>query len=93
MSMVVKRNRSLQEFDSGKIRRAVEAAARDAGLPEMRVRDLVESVSRKAVLKYQWEPELSSSALRDEILRLMDESEPSASRRWRNFERVYKGLT
>jgi transcriptional regulator NrdR family protein len=93
MSMVVKKNLQLQDFDSGKIRRAIEAAARDAGLPELRVMDLVENVSRKAVIKYQWEPEVRTSALRDEILRLMDESEPAASRRWRNFERVYKGLT
>lgn len=93
MSMVEKRNRSLQEFDSGKIQLAIEAAARDAGLPEMRVRDLVEGISRKLSLKYQWEPQVSSRELRDEILRLMDEAEPAASRRWRHHERAYKGQT
>jgi transcriptional regulator NrdR family protein len=91
MTMVLKRNQSLQEFDSGKIMRSIEAAARDASLPEMRVSDLVERISRKTVVKHQWEPQVPTSAIREEILRLMDEAEPAASRQWRNFERTHKG--
>jgi transcriptional regulator NrdR family protein len=93
MSLVEKRNRSLQEFDPVKIRSAIEAAARDAGLPEMRVIDLVEHISRRMAVKYQWEREVPSSVLRYEILRLMDEAEPAVSRRWRLHEKAFKGLT
>jgi transcriptional regulator NrdR family protein len=90
MTMVLKRNKSLQDFDSGKIRRAIEAAAREASLPEKRVSDLVEGISRRTAVKYQWEPQVPTSAIREDILRMMDETEPAAARLWRVFERTHK---
>lgn len=90
MGKVTKKDLSAQDFDGDKIRRSVEAAARGAGLPEMRVRDLVEAVSRRAARRYQWEHGMSTGAIREEILRLLDEAEPAASRQWRLFETARK---
>ncbi len=92
MTYVVKRNSKRQRFDANKIRRSIRAAARDARLPEERVKGLVEQVSKGVIDCARCEPRIRSVMIRASILNELDTAAPMAARAWRDFDRRTKGV-
>jgi transcriptional regulator NrdR family protein len=93
MTTVVKRDNKKERFDEKKIRHSIEAAAREAKLPEGKVRRLADEASRNMIDYAKKEKEIRSSTIRENILNRLDTSAPDVSRAWRDFDRRTKGLT
>jgi len=92
MSAVVKRNGRRQKFDEKKLRRSVDKAAAEAGIPDKRRLDLVDSVSVAVVSSLKGKMEIHAGDLREIVLARLDRSEPLVARHWRDFDRETKGL-
>jgi len=93
MTTVVKRDSSKEKFEERKIRRSIEAAARDAKLPEDKVKRLEENVARNIIDYARKEKEIRSATIRENILNKLDVTAPEVSRAWRDYDRRTKGLT
>ena len=92
MSAVVKRNGRRQKFDERKLRRSVDKAAAEAGIPENRRMGLVDSVSIAIVTSLKGKKEIPAGDIREIVLARLDRSEPLVARHWRDFDRETKGL-
>ena len=92
MSAVVKRNGRRQKFDEKKLRRSVEKAASEAGIPEKRRLGLADSVSIAVVTSLKGKKEIPAQDIREMVLARLDRSEPLVARHWRDFDRETKGL-
>jgi transcriptional regulator NrdR family protein len=92
MTMVVKRNGKKEKFEESKIRMSIEAAAREANLPEEKVKRLVEDFSKNIIQYAQKEKEIRSATIRENILDKLDHTAPEVSRAWRDHDRRTKGL-
>ena len=92
MTYVVKRDNKRQRFDENKIKRSIRAAAREAKLPEARVKQLVKEVSKNIIDCALCEKEIRSVMLRASILNELDTAAPAAARAWRDFDRRTKGV-
>jgi len=92
MTIVVKRDGKREAFDEQKVRRAIEAAARDARMPPENVGGLSEEASGNIIDYVRKEKEIRSSTIREGVLNRLDTSAPQVSRAWRDFDRRNKGL-
>jgi len=92
MTYVVKRDNKRQRFDANKIQRSIRAAAREAKLPEARVKQLVKEVSKNIIDSALCEKEIRSVMLRASILNELDTAAPAVARAWRDFDRRTKGV-
>ncbi len=85
---VIRRDGSKEPFDEGKIRRAIEASAREAGLPPERVAAVVNQVANVVLAFAAPKEEISTLDIRGKTLSLLDEMEPSVSAAWRRFDKA-----
>jgi len=92
MSIVVKRDGKREKFDSGKIKRSIENAAREADIPEDRRKALQRTVAKNIIRSGSNDKEVRSTELRDRILLKLDSEEPRVARSWRDHDREAKGL-
>lgn len=92
MTIIVKRDGKKEKFEERKVERSIEAAAREAKLPEDRVRRLVEDVSKNIIGSARKDKEVRSASLREAVLEKLDITAPEVSRAWRDFDRRTKGL-
>ena len=93
ITIVVKRDSKKERFDETKLKSSIEAAAREAKLPENRVKSLVEEVSKNIIDYARKEKNIRASLLRETILNKLDVAAPDVSRTWRDYDRRTKGLT
>lgn len=93
MTKVVKRNNKKENFDEKKITMAIEAAAKEAKLPEHKIRRLMETGSKNIIQYASKEKEIRSSTIRENILNKLDVDEPAVSRSWRDYDRRVKGIS
>lgn len=87
MADVIKRNASLQAFSEQKIKKSIEAAAREAKLPEHRIKQVVEEASKGPLSLLRETKAVETRAIREKILSKLDVIEPSVSEAWRAFDR------
>jgi len=92
MTVVVKRNRKRQKFEPGKLRRSIDRACAEAGLPSSKRKDLVEKVVREIVAIVDGQSLVRSVVLREWVLYRLDKAAPSVSRCWRDHDRETKGI-
>ncbi|MDO8474467.1 MAG: ATP cone domain-containing protein [bacterium] len=90
-TQVIKKDGSKQPFDVEKIKRAIEGAAREAGLPEERISQVVREVSEAVISQTgarddSSEKEIASSEIKAMILNELDRVDPSVSAAWRTYE-------
>ncbi len=85
---VIRRDGSKEPFDDNKIRRAIEAAAREAGLSPDRVTAVVNQVANVVLTFAAPREEITTLEIRGKILALLDELEPSVSAAWRRFDKA-----
>lgn len=93
MTTVVKRDNTRETFNEKKLWTSIEAAARDAKLPEDRLKRLEDTVAKNIINKARKEKEIMSTTIREDILSRLDAAAPEVSRAWRDFDRRTKGLT
>lgn len=86
-TQVIKADGSKQPFDEGKLRRSIEAAARDANLPEQRVEEVAAQVFRTALDAAGGKEEIATSEIKETILNELDRVEPLVAEAWRAYDR------
>jgi transcriptional regulator NrdR family protein len=85
-TQVVKKDGSKQPFDSEKIKRAVEGAAQEAGLPDDKVLQIATEVSGIVAEWANAQEQVATSEIKSMILNELDKVEPSVSAAWRAYE-------
>jgi transcriptional repressor NrdR len=85
-TQVIKRDGSKQPFDPEKIKRAIEGAAREAGVPDDKVLQVATEVSNVVMERTGAQEEIATSELKSIILEELDRVEPSVSAAWRTYE-------
>ncbi len=85
---VIRRDGSKEPFDEGKIRRAIEASAREAVLSPERVTAVVNQVSNVVLAFAAPKEDISTLDIRAKVLALLDEVEPAVSAAWRRFDKA-----
>ena len=89
---VIKNDGSEGPFDESKIRKSIETAAKEAGLPDGRIEELVEQVTGVAVGLAEGKEKIATSELRESILSKLDEVEPAVSEAWRKHDETKGGV-
>ncbi len=92
MTVVLKRNRRRQKFELKKLRRSIEKASVEAGIPPARRKTLVEKVVREVVAIAGGQDRVRSVVIREWVLYRLDRAAPAVSRCWRDHDREKKGI-
>ena len=85
MGSVIKRGGKRQAFSGSKIKRAVEKAARDAGISSLKIKELVKDVAEPVIKLYK-NKSVKSTILRKSILRRLERRAKAAVSAWRRYE-------
>lgn len=85
-TQVIKKDGSKQPFDAEKIRRAIEGAAQEAGLPGEQASQVATQVSGIVVERAGAQEEIATSEIKSMILDELDKAEPTVSAAWRAYE-------
>jgi transcriptional regulator NrdR family protein len=88
---VQKRKGYQEEFQVEKLRRSIENAARDAGLPEDKVFQVVEEISSYVLENIKDLEFVDTQSLRTLILNKLDEIYPEVANSWRKYDKEVKG--
>jgi transcriptional regulator NrdR family protein len=88
---VQKRKGYQEEFQVEKLRRSIENAARDAGLPEDKVFQVVEEISSFVLENIKDLEFVDTQSLRTLILNKLDEIYPEVANAWRKYDKEVKG--
>ncbi|TSC62074.1 MAG: hypothetical protein G01um101448_1207 [Parcubacteria group bacterium Gr01-1014_48] len=86
---VVKRDGTREPFDAQKIQHSIEAAAQDAGLPQMRTDEIVRSMQDSLEKWFEDKEDVPSNEIREKVLAHLDEIEPSVSAAWRAYDQEH----
>lgn len=86
MGQVIKRSGKKQAFSSAKIRRAIDRAAREAGLSGGKRHELAQ-VAKHIIEKYMKRKLIKATEIRKSILRILDRRARGAAQAWRRFDR------
>jgi transcriptional repressor NrdR len=92
MTVMIKRNGRRERFDPAKLRKAIAAAANEAGLPVDRCEALVDELTDEVAREVLAKGEVRAVELRERILARLDRAEPRLARAWRDYDREAKGL-
>jgi transcriptional regulator NrdR family protein len=88
---VQKRKGYQEEFQVEKLRRSIENAARDAGLPENKIFQVVEEISSYVLENIKDLESVDTQSLRTLILNKLDETYPEVANSWRKYDKEVKG--
>jgi len=87
---VIKRDGGHQAFSEKKVRKSIEAAAKEAKVPRKRTREVVDDASREPLNLSKGTTPIETKSIREIILARLDTIEPSVSEAWRAFDRKRK---
>jgi transcriptional regulator NrdR family protein len=87
---VIKRDASRQPFSEQKLRRSIEAAAKEAKVSAQRIKQIVDDASREVLSLAKGTIPLETKTIREKILSKLDTIESSVSEAWRAFDRKRK---
>jgi transcriptional regulator NrdR family protein len=90
---VIKRDGTRVPFDIDKIRKAVLAAAGDAGLTEDNAQSAASKVVSTVLQYTSNQDEIFTDELRNLILGELDELAPRVSELWREYDQKNKGIS
>ncbi len=88
MTDVIKTDGKRESFNIEKIRRSIEAAARETHISDDRRRDVINRVLEITREMAEKNSTIKTRDLRDRILRELDTLEPSISKSWRAYEQT-----
>ena len=83
---VIKRDGSKEPFDSGKIKNAIRAAAKGAGVEEDKANAIVEQVTISVVQAVAGTEEVATTEIKEKALAQLDAIEPSIADAWRQYD-------
>ena len=83
---VIKKDGTKVPFDAEKIKKAIAAAADQAGVSEERKNEVIIQVAAKAVQMVEEKEEVTTAEIREKVLGDLDETEPSISEAWRKYD-------
>lgn len=83
---VIKKDGTREPFDAEKIRKSIDAAAKQTALPEERREEVVEQVSAMVIPMTEEKEEIATSEIKEKILSELDRVEPTVSAAWREYE-------
>ena len=83
---VIKKDGRREPFDGDKIRRSIQAASRDAGLPEERITVITDRIAESAIQFAADKDEVTTGELRERILTELNDVEPSVADAWRRHD-------
>lgn len=87
---VIKKDGTKEPFDAEKIKKAIAAAAQQAGLSEERKNEVVEQVAAAAIQMVEEKEEITTSEIKEKILSELDRIESSVSEAWRKYDQEKK---
>lgn len=87
MGVVIKRSGKKQAFSGEKIKKAVEKAARDAGISGLKKNNLIKEVAVPVINLYKKKRAVKAVDLRKSILKRLGRRAKSAVAAWRRFEK------
>lgn len=87
MTEVIKKNGSREDFSEAKLRRSIEAAAREAKVPELRISPLVNDAAREPLALAKGKLPLEARIIRNKVLSRLDATAPPVAEAWRAFDR------
>jgi transcriptional regulator NrdR family protein len=88
---VVKRHGGTEKFDKDKLRKAVKAAAEEAGLMGEKLKEVVDETISEVMEFLSDKERVHSAAIRDAVLMHLDKAEAAVAKAWRQHESEYKG--
>ncbi|OIO80450.1 hypothetical protein AUJ84_03240 [Candidatus Pacearchaeota archaeon CG1_02_32_132] len=86
MGSVIKRDGKKQTFMPGKIRKAVDLSAKDAGLNPGKRKELIRDVAEPVIRHYK-NKRVRASVLRKSLIGRLDRRAKSVSAAWRRHDR------
>ncbi|MBI4116758.1 hypothetical protein HY449_03380 [Candidatus Pacearchaeota archaeon] len=87
MGVVIKRNGKAQAFSGEKIKKAVEKAAKDAGISSLKRNELIQEVAVPVINLYKNKRAVKAVELRKSILKRLGRRAKSAVSAWRRYEK------
>ena len=87
--VVIKRGGKTQKFSPGKIKKAIEKTAKDAGLSSAKRKELLKEVALPIIKLYK-NKRVKSTQIRSSILRRLSTRTKSAVAAWRRYEKRKK---
>lgn len=86
VNMVTKRDGSEEPFNEDKIKNAILAAAKAAGIAADQQSRIAKEVSEKTADFFEAEEEITTDEIREKVLSLLDALEPKVSEAWRKYD-------
>jgi transcriptional regulator NrdR family protein len=90
MIEVIKRDGTRQPFSEQKLRNSIENAAREAEIPDSRIKRVVSDAAREPLEMAKGTKPLETKTIRDKVLGRLDKIEPSVAEAWRGFDGTKK---
>lgn len=87
MGVVIKRGGKKQVFSGGKIKSAIEKAAKDAGISSLRRNELVKEVAVPVIDLYKGKRAVKAVELRRSILKRLQSRAKSVVSAWQKYEK------
>jgi len=85
-NFVVKKDGTKEPFEAEKIRRAISAAGREAGVDEGRINEVASQVVNSVMEMAGAKEEIATSEIKEKVLGELDAIEPAISEAWRKYE-------
>ena len=91
MGQVIKRGgKKRQVFNSAKIRKSIQKAAKDVKFSPTKIKELVKEVSNAVIKQYKGKRVVKSIVLRKSILGRLDRRVKSIASAWKRYEKRRK---
>jgi transcriptional regulator NrdR family protein len=87
MTKIIKKDNKKEAFDADKLRKSIEAAARDSEISEERAKEVTDNVAKIVIEMVEKEKEIGTQSIRKMILKELDSAEPAVSEAWRNYDK------
>jgi transcriptional regulator NrdR family protein len=89
---VIKKGKKKEAFDADKLRKSIEAAARESEISEEKAKEVTENVAKTVIEMAEKEKEIETHVIRERILKELDSAEPAVSEAWRNYDKNKRKL-
>ena len=87
MTKVIKKDKKKEAFDTDKLIKSIEAAARESEISEERAKEVTDNVAKTVIEMAEKEKEIETQSIRKMILKELDSAEPAVSEAWRNYDK------
>jgi len=90
VNVVVKKNGKRQNFSKAKIERAIDKAAKEAGVSAVKRKEIAKDVANGIVESLERRSSISASELRTRVLRRLETRSKATVKSWRRYDKKKK---